>query len=116
MLFINTFDNIGLLTGNQSMLSVYCESWYGFESWSHFFEIKCQNHANSCGTQLEPLGYPWSVHLPGVLYINIEPVYFHVTLVALFFSCKSKEILYDSLQLAHKCILNSFYGYVMRKG
>lgn len=25
-------------------------------------------------------------------------------------------ILYDSLQLAHKCILNSFYGYVMRKG
>ena len=24
--------------------------------------------------------------------------------------------LYDSLQLAHKCILNSFYGYVMRKG
>ncbi|KAI9293341.1 hypothetical protein K502DRAFT_366802 [Neoconidiobolus thromboides FSU 785] len=25
-------------------------------------------------------------------------------------------IVYDSLQLAHKCILNSFYGYVMRKG
>ena len=24
--------------------------------------------------------------------------------------------LYDSLQVAHKCILNSFYGYVMRKG
>ena len=32
------------------------------------------------------------------------------------YSCKSKEVLYDSLQLAHKCILNSFYGYVMRKG
>ena len=31
-------------------------------------------------------------------------------------SAKSKEVLYDSLQLAHKCILNSFYGYVMRKG
>ena len=31
-------------------------------------------------------------------------------------SCKNKEVLYDSLQLAHKCILNSFYGYVMRKG
>lgn len=29
---------------------------------------------------------------------------------------KNMEILYDSLQLAHKCILNSFYGYVMRKG
>lgn len=29
---------------------------------------------------------------------------------------KSMIILYDSLQLAHKCILNSFYGYVMRKG
>jgi len=25
-------------------------------------------------------------------------------------------LLYDSLQLAHKCILNSFYGYVMRGG
>lgn len=31
-------------------------------------------------------------------------------------SAKNLEILYDSLQLAHKCILNSFYGYVMRKG
>ena len=29
---------------------------------------------------------------------------------------KSMCTLYDSLQLAHKCILNSFYGYVMRKG
>ena len=25
-------------------------------------------------------------------------------------------VLFESLQLAHKCILNSFYGYVMRKG
>jgi DNA polymerase epsilon subunit 1 len=25
-------------------------------------------------------------------------------------------VIYDSLQIAHKCILNSFYGYVMRKG
>ncbi|VDO97023.1 unnamed protein product [Soboliphyme baturini] len=31
-------------------------------------------------------------------------------------SCRSKVVLYDSLQLAHKCILNSFYGYVMRRG
>lgn len=29
---------------------------------------------------------------------------------------KKMVVLYDSLQLAHKCILNSFYGYVMRKG
>ncbi|CAB1321597.1 unnamed protein product [Coregonus sp. 'balchen'] len=35
---------------------------------------------------------------------------------ALVKRCKNMEILYDSLQLAHKCILNSFYGYVMRKG
>ena len=28
----------------------------------------------------------------------------------------SMVVLYDSLQLAHKCILNSFYGYVMRRG
>lgn len=27
-----------------------------------------------------------------------------------------KIVLFDSLQLAHKCILNSFYGYVMRRG
>jgi DNA polymerase epsilon subunit 1 len=31
-------------------------------------------------------------------------------------SAKKMIILYDSLQLAHKVILNSFYGYVMRKG
>ena len=30
--------------------------------------------------------------------------------------CNAMVILYDSLQLAHKCILNSFYGYVMRRG
>ena len=28
----------------------------------------------------------------------------------------NKALVYDSLQLAHKCILNSFYGYVMRRG
>jgi len=31
-------------------------------------------------------------------------------------STKDMVVLYDSLQLAHKSILNSFYGYVMRKG
>ncbi|OWR54597.1 DNA polymerase [Danaus plexippus plexippus] len=31
-------------------------------------------------------------------------------------NARSREVLYDSLQLAHKCILNSFYGYVMRRG
>ncbi|KAF2353054.1 DNA-directed DNA polymerase family B multifunctional domain [Trinorchestia longiramus] len=31
-------------------------------------------------------------------------------------AANSKAVVYDSLQLAHKCILNSFYGYVMRKG
>ena len=41
---------------------------------------------------------------------------FLLVFVSLNCSCKNKEILYDSLQLAHKCILNSFYGYVMRKG
>lgn len=30
--------------------------------------------------------------------------------------CEDKVLVYDSLQIAHKCILNSFYGYVMRKG
>ncbi|CAD5218192.1 unnamed protein product [Bursaphelenchus okinawaensis] len=29
---------------------------------------------------------------------------------------QARVVLYESLQLAHKCILNSFYGYVMRKG
>ncbi|KAF6004769.1 hypothetical protein F1559_001322 [Cyanidiococcus yangmingshanensis] len=28
---------------------------------------------------------------------------------------RSMCVLYDSMQMAHKCILNSFYGYVMRK-
>ncbi|OAR00754.1 hypothetical protein LLEC1_05733 [Akanthomyces lecanii] len=31
-------------------------------------------------------------------------------------AAKKMSIVYDSLQLAHKVILNSFYGYVMRKG
>lgn len=31
-------------------------------------------------------------------------------------AAQGREVVYDSLQLAHKCILNSFYGYVMRKG
>jgi DNA polymerase epsilon subunit 1 len=31
-------------------------------------------------------------------------------------AARSREVLFDSLQLAHKCILNSFYGYVMRRG
>ena len=35
---------------------------------------------------------------------------------AALMEAKSMCVLYDSLQLAHKCILNSFYGYVMRKG
>lgn len=35
---------------------------------------------------------------------------------AVILSAGNKVVLYDSLQLAHKCILNSFYGYVMRKG
>jgi DNA polymerase epsilon subunit 1 len=30
-------------------------------------------------------------------------------------AAEDKEVVFDSLQLAHKCILNSFYGYVMRK-
>ncbi|KAK6090615.1 hypothetical protein P3W45_000338 [Vairimorpha bombi] len=29
---------------------------------------------------------------------------------------KKEMVVYSSLQVAHKCILNSFYGYVMRKG
>ncbi|KAL7059051.1 hypothetical protein AAHC03_013201 [Spirometra sp. Aus1] len=35
---------------------------------------------------------------------------------ALVKEASSMVVLYDSLQLAHKCILNSFYGYVMRRG
>ncbi|PAV80405.1 hypothetical protein WR25_03570 [Diploscapter pachys] len=31
-------------------------------------------------------------------------------------AAQARVVLYESLQLAHKCILNSFYGYVMRKG
>ncbi|KAL7751596.1 DNA polymerase epsilon catalytic subunit [Sorochytrium milnesiophthora] len=36
--------------------------------------------------------------------------------VAKVAEAKKMVIVMDSLQLAHKCILNSFYGYVMRKG
>ncbi|CAF4738395.1 unnamed protein product, partial [Rotaria sp. Silwood2] len=30
--------------------------------------------------------------------------------------CNNLFVIYDSLQFAYKCILNSFYGYVMRRG
>ncbi|CAF1027088.1 unnamed protein product [Rotaria sordida] len=30
--------------------------------------------------------------------------------------CNNLIVIYDSLQFAYKCILNSFYGYVMRRG
>ena len=29
---------------------------------------------------------------------------------------EESALVYDSLQVVHKCILNNFYGYVMRKG
>lgn len=32
-----------------------------------------------------------------------------------WYNLQDMVVVYDSLQLAHKCILNSFYGYVMRK-
>ena len=35
---------------------------------------------------------------------------------AALLEAQDMTVLYDSLQLAHKCILNSFYGYVMRAG
>lgn len=36
--------------------------------------------------------------------------------VSMIDECSKMVVLFDSLQTAHKCILNSFYGYVMRKG
>lgn len=45
--------------------------------------------------------------------VNSNVVELTLTLMPLLF--QDMVVLYDSLQLAHKCILNSFYGYVMRK-
>jgi hypothetical protein len=39
----------------------------------------------------------------------------HLNFFSLTCLLQDMVVLYDSLQLAHKCILNSFYGYVMRK-
>jgi DNA polymerase epsilon subunit 1 len=36
--------------------------------------------------------------------------------VAATIKAKEMVVIYESLQIAHKCILNSFYGYVMRRG
>jgi DNA polymerase epsilon subunit 1 len=35
--------------------------------------------------------------------------------IAKISEAKQMIVVYDSLQIAHKCILNSFYGYVMRR-
>ena len=47
---------------------------------------------------------------------NLDTVTSEGRSIAEIDEAKKMIVLYDSLQLAHKCILNSFYGYVMRKG
>lgn len=47
---------------------------------------------------------------------NLDSVVSEGRSIAEVEEAKKMIVLYDSLQLAHKCILNSFYGYVMRKG
>ncbi|TFK50458.1 DUF1744-domain-containing protein [Heliocybe sulcata] len=47
---------------------------------------------------------------------NLDNVVSEGRTIAEVEEAKKMIVLYDSLQLAHKCILNSFYGYVMRKG
>ncbi|KAF9044418.1 hypothetical protein BJ165DRAFT_1528961 [Panaeolus papilionaceus] len=47
---------------------------------------------------------------------NLDTVVSEGKSIAEVDEAKKMIVLYDSLQLAHKCILNSFYGYVMRKG
>ncbi|EKM53261.1 uncharacterized protein PHACADRAFT_99155 [Phanerochaete carnosa HHB-10118-sp] len=47
---------------------------------------------------------------------NLDTVLSESRSIAEVDEAKKMIVLYDSLQLAHKCILNSFYGYVMRKG
>ncbi|KAG1874953.1 hypothetical protein F4604DRAFT_1763232 [Suillus subluteus] len=47
---------------------------------------------------------------------NLDTVVSEGRSIAEVDEAKKMIVLYDSLQLAHKCILNSFYGYVMRKG
>ncbi|TFK86426.1 DUF1744-domain-containing protein [Polyporus arcularius HHB13444] len=47
---------------------------------------------------------------------NLDAVLSEHRSIAEVDEAKKMIVLYDSLQLAHKCILNSFYGYVMRKG
>ncbi|KZT25874.1 DUF1744-domain-containing protein [Neolentinus lepideus HHB14362 ss-1] len=47
---------------------------------------------------------------------NLDSVLAEGRTIAEVEEAKKMIVLYDSLQLAHKCILNSFYGYVMRKG
>ncbi|KXN82929.1 DNA polymerase epsilon catalytic subunit A [Leucoagaricus sp. SymC.cos] len=47
---------------------------------------------------------------------NLDTVISEGRSIAKVDEAKKMIVLYDSLQLAHKCILNSFYGYVMRKG
>lgn len=55
-----------------------------------------------------------SISFPHIEYyqlvIEIEMISSSITILF-----QDMVVLYDSLQLAHKCILNSFYGYVMRK-
>ena len=44
------------------------------------------------------------------LIVMLDYIESNELFIPLFFFVQNKEVLYDSLQLAHKCILNSFYG------
>lgn len=54
-------------------------------------------------------------HLAKVEQSNVEK---HTQAKDMFRAKEAKKLLYlyESMQLAHKIILNSYYGYVMRKG
>ncbi|TYK05646.1 DNA polymerase epsilon catalytic subunit A-like [Cucumis melo var. makuwa] len=56
---------------------------------------------------------PMREECPLIYHFDVAAMYPNITLTNML---QDMVVLYDSLQLAHKCILNSFYGYVTRKG
>ena len=61
----------------------------------------------------------WAI-TSAIFFSDITKIHFAFFLLSFSSSFLAHQVqnllvLFDSLQLAHKCILNSFYGYVMRK-
>ena len=99
---------LGVLSSIQCITLLMGSSWEQYMDSAFCLTTKAISFATTCaypdGTDPDP-GFD-------LLYVHMQASRDMIQVQ----QAADMVVLYDSLQLAHKCILNSFYGYVMRKG